>query len=185
MSKCRGTRSVANSIMVAIGDRLGVARDATLLATCKAMHSEEDLLILQHLDSIEEEVLFSLEVVKKNKRGYKQNRALVVTTLAIYNFAVNVCHSLLHSANASPFCSTHFASYLYAREVLLQGQASHQSCQPGKGLHQRRESKCNCDQSLPSAILLKTHEPFTVSRTSLYCTFPVNMTITSFLRRGI
>ena len=76
--------------MTTIGDRLGVARDATLLASCKALHSAEDLLILEHLDSGEENVLFSLQVVKKNKRGYNQNRALVVTTLAIYNFAVGV-----------------------------------------------------------------------------------------------
>ena len=76
--------------MTRIGDRLGVARDATLLASFKALHSAEDLLILEHLGADEENVLFSLQVVKKNKRGYNQNRALVVTTLAIYNFAVGV-----------------------------------------------------------------------------------------------
>ena len=80
--------------METVGDRLGLARNATLLASCKALHNSEDMLILEQLDSDEENVLFSLEVVKKNKRGYRQTRALVVTTLAIYNFAVGVSREL-------------------------------------------------------------------------------------------
>jgi hypothetical protein len=70
----------------AVVDMIGASADATLTATLAAAAANAYAAGEAPSDSAGESVLFADTLIKVNRMGMRQQRSIVVTTLALYNF---------------------------------------------------------------------------------------------------
>jgi hypothetical protein len=70
----------------AVVDTIGAAADATLAATLAAAAATARSTGDAPADVAAESVLFADNLIKVNRMGMRQQRSIIVTTLALYNF---------------------------------------------------------------------------------------------------